>query len=199
MEHKPNEIKEYYIAYFDILGYQAFFKETPEKANEFLETVDSVISNTLYTVKRANNSQLASQYANLNIQYRIFSDNILLCIEVGNDNVIEKARLIAFMSIISTIQRGFIADYGLFVRGGFTMGNLSINENYIFGEGLIEAVNIEERTFHPRIAVSDKIINRLDSLQIYSKDEFDRAVLIEKRLNTSEDVTEEEKNSTIRY
>jgi len=30
--NKPSPIKEYYIAYFDILGYKAFFAEAPEKA-----------------------------------------------------------------------------------------------------------------------------------------------------------------------
>ena len=63
-----NPIKEYYIAYFDILGYKAFFEGTPEKAPEFLNIVNSAISNTLATINSANDSQLASQFANMHIQ-----------------------------------------------------------------------------------------------------------------------------------
>ena len=55
-----NPIKEYYIAYFDILGYKAFFEGTPEKAPEFLNIVNSAISNTLATINSANDSQLAT-------------------------------------------------------------------------------------------------------------------------------------------
>lgn len=110
----PNPIKEYYIAYFDILGYKAFFAETPEKANEFLNIVNSAISNTLSTINSANDSPLASQFANMHIQSKIFSDNVLLCIEVGEDETKETSRIISFMSMISAIQRGFITECGLF-------------------------------------------------------------------------------------
>ena len=67
-------IKEFYIAYFDILGYQAFFKETPERANEFLNTIHSVIANTVNYVQSFNDSVFTSQFANMRIQSKIFSD-----------------------------------------------------------------------------------------------------------------------------
>lgn len=177
----PNPIKEYYIAYFDTLGYQAFFKETPEKANEFLNTIHSVITNTVNYVQSFNDSTLVSQFANLHIQSKIFSDNILLCIDVGADIIKEKSRIITFMGIVSEIQRKFITEYGLFLRGGFTKGTLSVNDDYIFGEGLIEAVKMEESTSYPRIAVSNKVINFLEKIQLYSQEEADRAISIEYR------------------
>ena len=93
----PNLIKEYYIAYFDILGYQAFFKETPEKEIEFLNKIHQIITRTEKYVQTVNQSPLASLVGNLHIQSKIFSDNILLCIEVGDDCSREKARIIAFM------------------------------------------------------------------------------------------------------
>lgn len=125
-----NPIKEYYIAYFDILGYQAFFKETPEKANEFFNTIHLVITNTINYVQSFNVFPLTSQFTNIHIQSKIFSDNILLCIEVGNDIAKEKLRVITFMGIISEIQRKFITEYDLFLRGGFTKGTMSINDDY---------------------------------------------------------------------
>lgn len=122
----PNPIKEYYIAYFDTLGYQAFFKETPEKAPEFLNTIHSVITNIINYVQSFNDSLLVSQLANMHIQYKIFSDNILLCIEVGKDVTEEKSYIITFIGLICEIQRRFITKYGLFLRGGFTKGKMSI-------------------------------------------------------------------------
>ena len=188
-----NPIKEYYIAYFDILGYKAFFEETPEKAPEFLNIINSAISHTLATINSANDSQLASQFANMHIQSMIFSDNVLLCIEVGDDATKEKSRIITFMSIINSIQRGFITECGLFLRGGFTKGKMSINDDYIFGEGLIKAVELEEKTVHLRIAVSDEIIDILDQNVLYSQDEINSAISIENKMKNGDVVAEDEK------
>lgn len=189
---QPNPISEYYIAYFDILGYQEFFKESPEKAQDFLNVIHSVISNTVNSVHAFNDSPLISQLANLHIHSKIFSDNILLCIAVGADIIKEKSRIITFMGIVSEIQRKFITEYGLFLRGGFTKGTLSVNDDYIFGEGLIEAVKMEESTSYPRIAVSDKVINFLEKIQLYSQEEADRAVSIESRSKNGKQVSDED-------
>lgn len=189
---QPNPISEYYIAYFDILGYQEFFNESPDKAQEFLNIIHSVVSNTQSSVEQFNSSPLVSQFANLHIQSKIFSDNILLCIDVGSDIIKEKSRIITFMGIVSEIQRKFITEYGLFLRGGFTKGTLSVNDDYIFGEGLIEAVKMEESTSYPRIAVSDKVINFLEKIQLYSQEEADRAISIEYRSKHGEQVSNED-------
>ncbi len=92
-----NPIKEYYIAYFDILGYKAFFEESPEKAPEFLNTINSAITNIIGYVQTFNDSLIAFEVGNIHIQSQIFSDNILLCIEVGEDITKEKFRIITFM------------------------------------------------------------------------------------------------------
>ncbi|MCM1269302.1 MAG: hypothetical protein NC247_01570 [Ruminococcus flavefaciens] len=189
---QPNPISECYIAYFDILGYQEFCKESPEKAQDFLNVIHSVISNTVNSVHAFNDSPLISQLANLHIRSKIFSDNILLCIETGPDILKEKQRVITFIGLVSEIQRKFITEYKLFLRGGITKGKLSINDDYIFGEGLIEAVKMEESTLYPRIAISDKVINFLEKIQLYSQEEADRAVSIENRSKNGEQVSDED-------
>lgn len=194
-----NPIKEYYIAYFDTLGYQAFFKETPDKASEFLNTIHSAITNIVGYVKSFNDSPMASEVGNLHIQSKIFSDNITLCIEVGDDVTKEKSRILTFMGLISEIQRRFIIEYGLFLRGGFTKGKMSINDDYIFGEGLIEAVKMEESTFHPRIAVSEKIIAFLETVQLYSQDDAERAISIENRTNNGETISDEDNEFKFKF
>ena len=115
-----------------------------------------------------------------------------MCIDVGADIIKEKSRIITFMGIISEIQRKFITEYGLFLRGGFTKGTLSVNDDYIFGEGLIEAVKMEESTSYPRIAVSGKVINFLEKIQLYSQEEADRAISIEYRSKHGEQVSDED-------
>ena len=189
---KPNQITEYYIAYFDILGYQEFFKETPEKAQDFLNTIHSAITKTKSSVQLVNESPFVSQMINLQIHTKIFSDNFLLCIEVGTDILKEKLRLILFMSLIAEIQRRFITEYGLFIRGGLTKGTLSFNNDYIFGKGAIEVVKMEASTQYPRIAISKKIIAFLTSIQLYSQKEADRAIAIENKSKNHEQISEED-------
>lgn len=125
--------------------------------------------------------------------YKIFSDNVLLCIEVGDDDAKEISRIITFMSIINSIQRGFITECGLFLRGGFTKGKMSINDDYIFGEGLIKAVELEEKTVHPRIAVSDEIIKILANNTLYSQEELNNAISIENKMKNGDVIAEDEK------
>ncbi len=192
MSHQePNPMSEYYIAYFDILGYQEFFKETPEKASEFLNTLHSAIAETKKRINYFNNSQLITRFSDLQIKSKIFSDNILLCIKTDSDIKKEKMRIILFMSIIAEIQRKFILQYGLFIRGGFTKGLLSLNEDFVFGEGLIEAVKLEEKASHPRIIVSEKIINFLYET-LYSKEDVERAVSIKSIAETNKQPSEED-------
>ena len=55
----PNPIQEYYIAYLDILGYKAFFKEHPEDIPSFLERIDDGIRRTIEHINIANASPKA--------------------------------------------------------------------------------------------------------------------------------------------
>ena len=43
---KAEPIKEYYIAYFDLLGYKVFFQNHPNEAENFLQVIHEAISLT---------------------------------------------------------------------------------------------------------------------------------------------------------
>ena len=68
---EPNPIKEYYIAYFDILGYKEFFKQQPEKATDFLRLIHDVIQRTNEHIRTANQSVITSVYGKINIKTKI--------------------------------------------------------------------------------------------------------------------------------
>ena len=190
---EPNPISEYYIAYFDILGYKDFFKKTPENERQFLNAINDAIQRVKEDVKTFNGSELIGFVAKTEIKIKIFSDNFLLCVEVGTNVEREKARLLAFMFIVSEIQRNFIIQYGLFVRGGITKGRLSFNDDYVFGDGLIEAVEMEQDTRHPRIAISGNICEYMNSVQMYSKEDVQRAEAIVNKLLVGDSISEEDK------
>ena len=188
----PSPIKEYYIAYFDILGYKEFFCKQPEKVPEFLNTIHDAIRRTNEHVGLVNHSPVISKIGNIDIEIKIFSDNILLCMEALNEPI-EQVRLISFLQIVSDIQRGFIIDYGLFVRGGICKGKLSINDDYIFGQGLIDVVSMEDSAQFPRIIIDPKLITFLRQNLFFTQEEYDRALTIDKATKKGTKVLSEDK------
>lgn len=188
----PSPIKEYYIGYFDILGYRQFFIDQPEKAEVFLTEIHNAIANTKRHLFSMDNNNFLKNIlkVDVDIKIKIFSDNILLCLERCNDTEYEKSRALLFLVAISEIQRSFIIVHDLVIRGGVTIGNISFNDDYIFGTGLIEAVEIEETAFYPRIIVSESFSKYILSYSLFTDDEFINAQEIEKKIQNKETVSQ---------
>ena len=153
MVRKPTK---HYIAYMDILGYKEYLQNHPENASEYLDTI-------LNAVKRVKQSSVsftktANDFFLVNgeIKLKVFSDNIFLCLPVTEDAA-EIRRAIAFIIQVASIQRGLTIQHGLLMRGGLTIGDVFINDDIVFGQGLIDAVGMESGTEFPCITVSDEL------------------------------------------
>jgi len=181
---KPNKIKDYYIAYFDILGYRKFFENNPDKAEEFLSMIHSVVNKTMDSFIPLPDISFLKDIFNYEIEIKIFSDNFLICMEVKNHRF-EKARIAAFLMTLSNIQRGFVNEYGLFVRGGICIGQISFNKDFVFGEGIIKVVEMEEKANYPRIVVEPSLIDKAVKLSFVSEGDTERGIQIEKLLSDS--------------
>lgn len=155
---KAEPIRKYYIAYFDLLGYKSFFQSHPNEVENFLQMIHEAIFSTNEYVQGINTSPIGVEIGNLFIRTKIFSDNILLCLETDTTNI-EYPRFLAFLSIVADIQRNFVLKYGLFLRGGITIGELSFNEDFVFGQGLIDAVALEEKAIYPRIIIGTSVLD----------------------------------------
>lgn len=179
---KP-KIKECFIAYFDLLGYKEFINNNPNKINEFLNVIHSAIEGTKRYLKSINDSPILSLLANVNIQYKIFSDNILLCMETDELNF-DINRLLIFLSTVADIQKEFIILYGLFMRGGVTQGQIAISKDFVFGKGLIEVVTMEDSAIYPRIILSQLIVDKLDQMK-FNDEELEFVMSLENRAKES--------------
>ena len=188
---KPSPMKDYYIAYFDILGYKDFFQNQPEKVPELLHAIHDAVRRTNEHIGIVNQSPVISGLGNIDLKIKAFSDNILLCLEVST-LPIEQVRLLAFLQIIADIQRGFVIDYGLFVRGGILKGALSFNNEYVFGQGLIDVAAMEGSACYPRIMIDSDLIAFLRQNRFYSSEEFDRAKKIELSIAEGKSILPEE-------
>ena len=188
-QSSPNPIKEYYIAYFDILGYRQFIMDAPEQEENLLMNIHNAITNAKNNMTASNNKEYFKDYINIEFKVKIFSDNTFVCLKKGDDRRIEKARAIFFLEIISEIQRDFTINHNLFLRGGITLGSVSYNEDY---NGLIEAVNIEETIVYPRIVLSKSLFLLLSNIMSYTSEEGEKAITIETRINNRETTTQED-------
>ena len=160
----PNPLDEYIVAYFDLLGYKDFFKTQPNQISNFLSSINDVIQKVKSNIEIPHKSQIISNNIHFDILMKVFSDNILLCLKTESTNM-EIAKVLTFISIIAEIQRKFTTGYGLFLRGGITKGSLSFNADFVFGQGLIDAVELEEKAIYPRIIFSTEFLDYLSGLQ----------------------------------
>lgn len=184
-------IKEYYIAYFDLLGYKDFFAKNPDKVEGFLVAIYDAIEKTKNYIQEVHLSLIAGGVGQMSIRTKVFSDNILLCLERGC-SPIEYPRLLAFLCIVADIQRNYILQYGLFLRGGITIGTLSFNNDFVFGQGLIDVVNLEEMAEYPRIIIGSAVLDYIHQPHFIKSEDLERACKIEKRAHAGEHISDEE-------
>ena len=151
------ETKRHYIAYMDILGYSAYIAENPDKANEYLQTIANAIEKVKRNVAGLSLVGKNGFNADVDIKCKTFSDNILLCME-ATDGPDEIRRIIVFLISVASIQRGLVIEHNLLMRGGITIGELFINNDFVFGKGLIDAVGLEKKAENPCIIVSHELL-----------------------------------------
>ena len=184
-------IKEYYIAYFDLLGYRAFFQECPDKVEGFLQTIHNAISDTKDYIQQVLLSPIGGDLGKLQIRSRVFSDNVLLCME-KDITQIEYPRFLAFLSIVASVQQRFVLQYGLFLRGGITIGELTFSEELVGGQGVIDAVDLESRATYPRIIIGKAALDYVLQTHFVRQEDLDRACDIERRAHAEGHVSDEE-------
>ncbi len=154
----PLEFQDYYVAYFDVLGYKEYFKKDKTQILDFTKKLYSAINDTKSSLKLFTESLLLGQLGNLKIYHTIFSDNILIYMEATH-SPFEKIRLLTFLTTICDIQRHFVNDYGILIRGSVTMGPFLATENHIAGQALIDVVEAEKTAIFPRITIHPSIEN----------------------------------------
>ena len=146
---KEYDLQNYYLAYFDVLGYKAFFQEEEADHKGFLKDILGILD---YVKSQVNDYSAFSNRIGL----RVYSDNFLLYIkEEGQDSVHEDFNaLISLVSVVALIQIKILAQYHILLRGGITKGEFYVDDNIIFGNGLIQAVEIEsQKAIYPRVII----------------------------------------------
>ena len=171
-------LKDYYIAYFDILGYKAFFADDENDVFEFLRAnVD--MANDI--VRKTSPDAV---FADMRFEIKSFSDNFIILIP-KNKKTNEYQAIKALVYLMALFQLRFLEKYSILVRGSITMGEVFLNKNIVFGEGLLRAVELENKAVFPRIILDSERVGKdvcddlcekcvkIDDDEIYYVDFFD--------------------------
>lgn len=174
-----SQLKLHVIAYIDFLGTTK--KISSEEQLTFLKEIKHIyhatalkyeeirehLNKTLYKkIKEENEEVKFSDIANPAIKYKIFSDNIILAIEIPTKEpyMCESYTLDLYsrmITICSQFQALAIFN-GLLLRGGITVGDLYLDETFVYGDGLLEAYRMENNLAHfPRIILNKNFANKL--------------------------------------
>ena len=143
------------VAFIDILGVSAKIKNSVEEAIQDIWVFCHRVMKTTY---------------NTNVKVKIFSDNILLCASLENGEHTQV--LNEFFSIINDIETTMINGNHLFVRGAIVVGNIHFEENFVLGEALLKAYEIESKVaIFPRIIIDETVFEYVDKdFQYFKKD-----------------------------
>lgn len=171
MEDKKKDEKEYYIIYFDILGYKQYFEEN-DNHQKLLNDIILLLQDVSLS------ADVYREISKKNIRIRAFSDNIIICVE-ATKKASENLYLLGY--VVANIQNIIFSRYGLLIRGSYTKGKFYIDRDIVYGEGLIKAVALENEAKYPRIVVDTNVvqINTIDDdeYNVFEKDVDDKYFL----------------------
>jgi len=172
MEDNSKIFDTYIIAYLDFLGFEEKMKE--ENSYNSLQILKFLLRGT----KAVANS--ISRTNNINeFDIKIFSDNILIAQKIDQEKL--GNQITSLINLIGSIQFHALMYFGFLMRGGITIGELSIDPIVVWGTGLIKAFDIEKNlAYYPRIIISDHVLKEYDSnkqkeinLYAFIKKDFD--------------------------
>ena len=150
----------HFIALFDILGYKDKIGKYGENAAKLARIIDDHIKMIKRSTYKLDLDTM--KYVEGEIRLKAFSDNILLC---TNTN------WAALCSLVAILQ-GRMAEDGLFIRGVICHGQLCFESEFICGQGLVLAYEIESK-----IAIYPRIILHQTYLDAINKDILEKGKL----------------------
>ena len=142
------EFSEYYVAYFDVLGYKEAFKKSKDISAKLIDAIESSIGMMKDIVSIHNTTFGESTEKVPEIEYKVFSDNVLICYKEMKDDL-SALSLVSFLRLV-------------IVRGGITKGPLYLTNDFVGGKALIDAVELESTAVYPRIVVDNCILSDLN-------------------------------------
>jgi len=171
-ENDNQKFDVHLIAYLDFLGFEE--KMTQEKSRYSLKILKYLLRGARSVANSISHTNDINEF-----QIKIFSDNIVISQKVEQE--ILSNQITSLVNLVGSIQFHALMYFGFLIRGGITIGELSIDSTIVWGTGLIDAYNIENNLAnYPRIIISQKLLKEYElckqkeiNLYDFIKEDFD--------------------------
>lgn len=136
------------LAYLDVLGAKNFMSKESEK---FLNDLNSIYFNVFHSVA------LTNMFDKREIFFKIFSDNILLAINLKDNDALRETKIETILNLVGNLSNDALR-HGYLLRGAITEGEFFQDDIFVYGKALLEAIKLEEKiATYPRIIAEGTI------------------------------------------
>lgn len=150
--------KKHIIAFIDLLGASEAIKNDNNDTN--LNTVNILLHNVINICK----SDATNKYSQFEV--KAFSDNIVIAQNCSEIPEWEMKELIHSLFSFVALFQIMAFQYGILLRGGITIGELYINNIFVWGRGLLEAYYLEcKKAIMPRVLIDDCVYDLMKTNQ----------------------------------
>lgn len=164
------DVAKYFIIYFDILGYKDNVNRYGDK--QCLKPIYLSVNMAIEDYLSAMNAKFALS-SKIKAHYRVFSDNIIIAVKKSKNPLENIYALYLILLFTKDLQLVLSLEFNIFIRGCAHFGNLYFDKTILFGSGLIEAVEYENRAKYPRIILTDELLKYLkECSELELSDEF---------------------------
>jgi len=158
-----------YTAFLDVLGFSNYIKTeitNDDQAEEFYDIFNEVIEYLLFEKQDEFAIVSADYLKNIKIKHSWISDTFVISIEYmdeikkGDEDRIKGMMIFRLSMIIASIHHFMASKFGFIVRGGISSKYSCITDNFILGEGVVEASKLEKKiAIYPRVIFEQNIIS----------------------------------------
>jgi hypothetical protein len=147
------------FTYLDILGFKNLIKKSE---SDGIKTIIDVLS-TMQRQTQAGWVSVGEDGESKSLTTtRNFSDLVVrvMAIETGKPLFIS---LMMELKVLSTLQCRLACLKGILIRGGISLGNIFVNDEFIFGPAFVEAYSLGEKlAVFPRVIIDPEVIRSLN-------------------------------------
>ena len=164
------ETDEYIVAYIDLLGV----------TNRIRSKDNQLAMNKLYNLYTfsTNLTREIQAEENQEIQFKIFSDNILIAKKLSSNAIQRNRDIHSLLSCAGRFQELSASDsVGWLLRGGISIGQLFIDDVMVWGDALLKSYYLEDKVaIYPRIVIDKSVLDEISQNKLlceYLRKDFD--------------------------
>ena len=142
-----------WVVYLDILGFSAQVAKATGNgtANQLLLELTTALDEAKVDLKIDYEEYAAHGIKEAPYAVKMFTDNVVLGFPIRDDGESEFGRMIDILGL----WQFTLLKHGFFVRGGVTVGPVYMDDDVVFGQGLLDAYDAETKLARdPRVVLA---------------------------------------------